>query len=293
MTREKAPRVLIAVAVCAALLGALVVLTANLDRIALDPGRTPATADEPADEAAAGEGHDGPTWDFGFVRHILLVAFTASLAIVLVGALLTRFLRKWLYFTIGLFGALIVFDFFADKVPSAGTLEEVDPSQEQVVAAPAEPGSSDWTHVLVAVGLALGAGAALVLSSSWIVTRWRAHASRRGDGQLAWELELLAEQALGPGRNSNAVLRCYHEMVDLLSRREQIPHASLTPREFADRLRDLELRSEAIDRLTRLFELVRYGHRDSEPLANGATASLEEVREDALPAEDRDVRPIP
>ena len=119
-----------------------------------------------------------------------------------------------------------------------------------------------------------------------IVARWRARASRRGDGQLAWELELLANQALGPGRDTNTVLRCYYEMVDLLSRKEQIPHASLTPREFAARLRDLELQSEAIDRLTRLFELVRYGHRDSEPLAGGARASLDEVRNDASGAED-------
>ena len=285
MTREKAPRVLIAVTICAALLGALVVLTANLDDVHLAPGLgSPESRSGDAAEQADGRG--GPSWDFGLVRHLLFVAFTVSLAVVLVGALLTRFLRRWLYFTIGLFGALIVFDFFATKGPPRSDFDPVDASQEQAVAAPVEPGPSEWSRVLIAAGLALGTGAALVLGSSWIVTRWRAHASRRESGQLAWELELLADQALAARSNTNLVLRCYHEMVDLLSRKEQIAHTSLTPREFADRLRDLEVRTDAIDRLTELFELVRYGHRDSEPLANGAAASLEEVREDALATED-------
>jgi len=284
MTHEKAPRILIAVAVCAALLGALVVLTANLDDVEFAPGLG-SSEGRSEDAVVKADGRE-PGQDFGFIRHLLFVAFTVSLAVVLIGALLTRFLRRWLYFTIGLFGALIVFDFFAGKAPSSGDFEVDVVTQEQAVSEPIEPGSSEWSRVLIAAGLSLGAGAALVLSSSWIVSRWRAYAARRGDGQLAWELERLADQALAPERDSDTVLRCYHEMVDLLSRKEQIPHASLTPREFADRLRDLDLRSEAIDRLTKLFELVRYGHRDSGPLADGAATSLAEVREDALGAED-------
>jgi len=278
MTRDKALRVLISVAVCAALLGVLVVLTSSLDDVELGPG-VGSPESRPAEGAEEAVGSGGPALDFAFVRHLLFVAFTMSLAVVLVGALLTRFLRRWLYFTIGLFGALIVFDFFAAKIPSKETFEPDDVAREGVVAAASARQPSEWSRVLIAVGLSLGAGTAVVLSTSWAVTRWRAHASRRGGG-IAWELELLAEQTLAARGDTNLVLRCYREMVDLLSRKERIAHASLTPREFADRLRNLGVRTEAIDRLTELFELVRYGHRESAPFSDRAVANLEEVRED-------------
>jgi hypothetical protein len=277
MTRENVRRILIPVAICAALLGALFVLTANLDDVTLGPGQS-----SPANPSVAGsqdaDSRDGLALDVGFVRHLLFVAFTVSLAIVLLGALFTRVLRRWLYFAIGLFGALIVFDLFASKLPSRTAIGPDDAAREVAVAAAIEPGSSEWDRILIAVGLSLGTGAALVLSSSWVVGRWRAYRLRRGKKKLGWELELLAGQTLSAGRNTDLVLRCYHEMVDLLSRKEHITHASLTAREFADRLRDLGLRTEAIDRLTKLFELVRYGHRNSDPFSERAVASLEEIR---------------
>ena len=283
MTREKARRVLVPIAVCAALLGALLVLTANLDDVALGPGESSPKADS-ADGPEETDGRGGLVIDVGFLRHLLFVAFTASLAIVLLGALFTRFLRRWLYFAIGLFGALIVFDLFASRLPSGANIERDDLRPEEAVAAAADSRSTEWGRILVAVGLSLGTGAALVLGSSWVAARWRTHRSRRGDDELAWQLELLAEQTLSAGRNPDLVLRCYREMVDLLSRKERVAHVSLTPREFAERLRDLGLRTEAIDRLTELFELVRYGHRDSGPFADPALRSLEEIREANRPS---------
>jgi hypothetical protein len=279
MTRDKALRVLISVAVCAALLGVLVVLTSNLDDVELGPG-VGSPESRPAEAAEEAVGSGGPALDFAFVRHLLFVAFTVSLAIVLVGALLTRFLRRWLYLTIGLFGALIVFDFFATKTPSSKDLELDDVAREGIVAAASVRQQAEWSRVLIAVGLSLGAGTAVALSTSWAVARWRAHASRRRGGEIAWELELLAEQTLAARGDTDLVLRCYREMVDLLSRKKRIAHASLTPREFADRLRDLDVRTEAVDRLTELFELVRYGHRDSDPFSKPAMKTLEDIQDE-------------
>lgn len=283
MTREKARRVLVPVAVCAALLGALLVLMANLDDVALGPGELSPKTDS-ADGPEETDGRGGLVIDVRFLRHLLFVAFTASLAIVLLGALFTRFLRRWLYFAIGLFGALIVFDLFASRLPSGANIERDGLTPEQAVAAAADPRPTEWGRILVAVGLSLGTGAALVLGSSWVAARWRTHRSSHGDDELAWQLELLAEQTLSAGRSPDLVLRCYREMVDLLSRKERVAHVSLTPREFAERLRDLGLRTEAIDRLTELFELVRYGHRDSGPFADHALRSLEEIREANRPS---------
>lgn len=284
MTREKTRRVVIPVAVCAALLVALLVLTTNLSDVSLGPGEFP-PASQPIDEPEETDGRGGLNIEIGFLRHLLFAAFTVSLAIVLLGALFTRFLRRWLYFAIGLFGALIVFDLFASRLPSGANLER-DDLMPAHVAASAEPQSAEWSRVLVAFGLSLGTGAALILGSSWAAARWRARRSHRRDGELTSELELLAERTLSTGRDPDLVLRCYDEMVDLLSRKERVAHVSLTPREFADRLRDLGLRTEAIDRLTELFELVRYGHRDSDPFSKPAMETLKDIKDEIQLSQD-------
>ncbi len=277
MTRDKARRVLIPVAICVALLGALLILTSNLDDVALGPGR-PSSEDDSIARSGGSDGRGGLAVDMGFVRHLLFLAFTASLTIVFLGALFTRFLRRWLYFAIGLFGALLVFDLVASRLPSTTDLGPDEATRDRVVVASAEPESAGWSRVLAAAGLSLGTCAVLFLGSSWVAARWRAHRSRRADWKLAWQLDQLAVQATSAGRSADLVFRCYREMVDLLSRGERVAHAALTPREFADRLRNLGLRIEAVDRLTELFELVRYGHRESRPFAEGAVASLEEIR---------------
>jgi len=282
MTHANARRILIPAAVCVGLLGVLLVLTANLDDLILQPGQ-PWSRAQPGQRIDPTAGRGSLAVDVRFLRHVLFLAFTISLAIVLVGALFTKLLRKWLYFTVGLFGALIVFDLFASKLPFAGTGGPEEVMRPYVIAPVTEPGTSDWTRVAIAVGLSVGTGAALALGSGWIASRWRAARDRRGDRGSAWELELLAQRTLSAGRDTNLVLRCYHEMLDLLSQREHVAHAALTPREFADRLRALGLRSEPIDRLTALFELVRYGHRRSDPLSESAVATLKEIRSSDRP----------
>jgi len=279
MTRDKALRVLFPVAACVALLGVLVVLTSSLEDVELGPGAGPSES-RPVDGAEEANASGGSALDFAFVRHLLFVAFTVSLATVLVGALLNRFLRRWLYFAVGLFGALIVFDFFAAKIPSGKGFEPDDVAREGVVVVASERQPPEWSRILIAVGLSLGAGTAVALGTSWVVTRWRACASRRRGGETAWELELLAERTLAARGDTDLVLRCYREMVDFLSRRKRIAHAALTPREFADRLRDLDVHAEAVDRLTRLFELVRYGHRDSDPFSKPAMDTLEDIKDE-------------
>ncbi len=285
MTRDKALRVLIPIAVCVALLGVLVVLTSSLEDVELGPG-VGSSERRPVDGAGEADGSGGLALDFAFVRHLLFVAFTVSLAVVLVGALLNRFLRRWLYFAVGLFGALIVFDFFATKIPFSRDLGPDDVAREGVVAASSARHPSEWSRILIATGLSLGAGAAVALSTAWVVTRWRAYASRRRGGRIAWELELLAEKTLAARGDTDLVLRCYREMVDLLSRKKRIAHEPLTPREFADRLRDLDVRTDAVDRLTELFELVRYGHRASAPFSKPAMTTLKDIKDEIRLPED-------
>jgi len=285
MSHERARRILVPIAICAALIAALLVLTPNLDDLALRPGTRP-----PRREKIAADPENGDRRPFDldvrFLRFLLLVAFTASLGIVLVSALFSRLLRRWLYFAIGLFGALLVFDFFASKIPSSTTVPPDSLAPRPALGASVEAEPRDWSHVVVAIGLSLGAGALLVLCSSCIARWWCARPSRRADGEIAWELESLAQRMLRTDTSTDLVLRCYREMLDLLSCKEHVPHASLTPREFAGRLAGLGLHTEAIDRLTKIFELVRYGHRDSGPFTGSAVADLESIRRSSPPVDE-------
>lgn len=77
-----------------------------------------------------------------------------------------------------------------------------------------------------------------------------------------------AEQALADldagGALDNVVMQCYVNMSDLLRRdRRQERARGMTPREFERHLARAGLRDEHIQRLTRLFEAVRYGGKSS------------------------------
>jgi hypothetical protein len=275
MTRERTRRALPTIAVCVALLGVLLVLATNLGDIALGPGqgfRLP-TADD--DEGVA----DSPTALLGmpWIRTVLFAAFTASLAVVLLSALFARVLRRWLYFTIGLFGALLLFDFFVERIPDSSTARQDEIAIERVAVAPDDHAPDNWNRVLIALGLSLGTATVAVASSRCVVRWWRGRRVRRQDADLSAEVHRLAQCALAPDSDLDTVVRCYREMLHLLSDRERVPHDALTPREFADRLRDHAVPTNSIDRLTALFELVRYGHRDGQPYVDRARSAFADI----------------
>jgi hypothetical protein len=72
---------------------------------------------------------------------------------------------------------------------------------------------------------------------------------------------------LSAGREStDVILNCYYRMSDVVSDKKNLERsASMTPGEFAMRLERAGLPSDAVHRLTRLFEGVRYGARRSGP----------------------------
>lgn len=72
---------------------------------------------------------------------------------------------------------------------------------------------------------------------------------------------------LSSGREStDVIMNCYYRMSDVVSDKKNLERsASMTPGEFAARLERAGLPSDAVHRLTRLFEGVRYGARRSGP----------------------------
>lgn len=82
---------------------------------------------------------------------------------------------------------------------------------------------------------------------------------------------------LSAGREStDVIMNCYYRMSDVVSDRKRLERsASMTPGEFAARLEQAGLPSDAVHRLTRLFEGVRYGaHRSGPGEVREAVASL-------------------
>jgi hypothetical protein len=77
---------------------------------------------------------------------------------------------------------------------------------------------------------------------------------------LAQEAEIALTDLRAGGDLKNVVLRCYARMGQVLRRSRNIRRdRAMTPREFEGHLAEIGLRDEHIQRLTRLFEGVRYG----------------------------------
>ena len=72
---------------------------------------------------------------------------------------------------------------------------------------------------------------------------------------------------LSRGRDtSDVIINCYLRMGDVVADKRRLHHeAAMTPQEFAVRLERAGLPGDAVHRLTRLFEMVRYGDRKSAP----------------------------
>ena len=77
----------------------------------------------------------------------------------------------------------------------------------------------------------------------------------------------------------NVVIRCYAKMSQVLRQSRKIQrHSAMTPREFGNHLAEIGLGDEHIQRLTRLFEGVRYGYRPSEwPVEREAIECLQAI----------------
>ncbi|MFT3893717.1 MAG: DUF4129 domain-containing protein [Anaerolineales bacterium] len=81
------------------------------------------------------------------------------------------------------------------------------------------------------------------------------------------------------GDTTDVIMRCYFRMSNVVSDRRKIHRKdSMTPAEFAVRLEQAGLPGDAVQRLTRLFEAVRYGGYRSGPKdVNEAVACLTSI----------------
>lgn len=217
----------------------------------------------------------------------LVVWAAIFLLVLLIGILLSPEMRKrmfrlffrvaftyWaLYFVFSRYGDVIASFGQGLAAPAANAPANGAGDLQPAVFEP--PQESPWLSYFVAVTLVL-----LAAILAWKGMRyWRAYRGG-GDGQSLDELARVARASLrdlSSGRDStDVIMNCYFRMSDVVADKRHLQRgAAMTPAEFSLRLERAGLPGEAVKRLTRLFENVRYGgHRSGPVEVNEAVACL-------------------
>jgi hypothetical protein len=156
-----------------------------------------------------------------------------------------------------------------------------EPSSLLSVAPPPEftpPESVSWVSYALSFAIM-----AVVAFGAWrVYALWRELNAPVSDEVLK-RLGKIARKSLGDlsagGDSTDVILACYYRMNAVVSSSKRLDRdASMTPAEFGARLAAAGLPSDAVERLTRLFESVRYGGYKSSPkMVNEAVACLQAI----------------
>jgi hypothetical protein len=246
---------------------ALIALASSLHNVQFQPGRpfgADSTSTNPIVLPALEVPSNTPLWK------ILLFWALAVINIIMFFWLLPpdvrrRLLRQVLSFAVGVLALILALRYQLIKLPELSG----EPAAGAGPAGGTAPGStglsdfhppqmSPWMVYLASLAAVLF----LVVVGLLIYRRW----SSSRLGRLS-PLDAIADIAqtslhdLAAGRNwGDVIIECYARMSEAVSsRRGLMRPPSATPREFADRLTRAGLPADAVTRLTRLFESVRYG----------------------------------
>jgi len=272
----------------------LIVLIGGLDRVELRPGEPIPELFSRGSDAETATGNTA--WDLGGgqFRFALFALVVACLVLVLIGAILSPRLRRAL-----LIGGTVVAVLFlilmwikppqeasweGMELSGVGLPADTDGQQDRVVIPDRAP--PNWAVILVAMS---AAAAAALIGAVFVLKIYPRLRRGRADGTLLEELAERAGAAVDRIRDGadlgDAVRRCYKQMSELLCTRAKISDAAvLTPREFSDALRARGMKDATVDRLTAIFEQVRYGGRATDVFADEAIACLEVIRTAYAPA---------
>lgn len=132
-----------------------------------------------------------------------------------------------------------------------------------------------------AVSLVLGLIAATLLASLALAIWHRTQGPANALGRLGQQAQDALDSLQAGSDVRNTVIRCYVDMARILDERRAIRRQQdMTPREFEARLQEAGLPDEPVQRLTRLFEVVRYGVKvPGEREEREAIAALEAIVE--------------
>jgi len=275
MSNRQRHRVLIFSALA---IGALVFLAAGLSDLEFLPGRPHPILDLLGDLLRAIFGAIPDSQTFGsLVGIVIWVAMLLMILLIFYLVIMPRTKTKgsrWLGYILWILALYLILRLrpsiteesqgSSPAVPQTPVpiLPAVTPVPDEVVASASEFASSSpqWVVLLVALILAILTVAGLLGAARFF---WlRSHVPSSPLEQLAQEAQE-AIVALEAGADiTDTVMRCYFEMSRVLDEQRGIRRAgAMTPREFERQLKAVGLPGAQVERLTRLFEGVRYGAR--------------------------------
>jgi len=228
----------------------------------------------------------GPVPEISFQSQ-LVVWVALLLLVILIGVLLSpemrkRFIRLFIRMAFTYWALYFFFTRYGDSLASLGQALIAAGDNQPANGAEAlpppvfePPQETAWISYLVGLAFIL-----LLAFLAWRFSRfWREFAGRAGSKSLD-EIAKIARSSLrelSSGREStDVIMNCYFRMSDVVADKRKLQRgAAMTPAEFAVRLEYAGLPGEAVKRLTRLFESVRYGgHRSGPTEVNEAVACL-------------------
>ncbi len=271
---------------CFIVLVAITLLVSSLHDVRFQPGRSLSirpTSDYPVLLQTPEVLAETPIWK------ILLfwLAFFVNMILffyLLPPELRKRIFRQMLSFSLGLLILLIALRYRIIQLPTlssdpAKQAGQVPPGPNSNLAPPIfhPPQITPWMAYLISVSILLG-----LLILGWLVYRWlmRSRTHRYAPHHAIADIAQSSLDDLASGRDwGDVIIQSYARMSEVVSAKRglQRPGAA-TPREFAKRLEVAGLPAEAVNRLTRLFESVRYGARKSNQTdINEAVACLDSI----------------
>ena len=198
-------------------------------------------------------------------RNRLLRQIIMIISIFIVLQVISVRLRQWIWG-----GALEL-----GEIGDWGELPSLEPPEELLASPPS------WLVFVVSTLLAL---AVTALLAGLIVWWWqRTHPPIAALEELAQEARKAIAALRDGGELRDTILSCYRRMVQTLREKQGIERPqAMTPREFERRLAQTGLPQPDIQRLTRLFEHVRYGDKTPAPSEEQeAVAALQAIAQAA------------
>jgi hypothetical protein len=255
-------------------LGALTVLALSLDGVRFNEGqslgrRESTVSPQISLKDLADAFLSVPLWK-QLVVWGLLCLMTVLVGLILSPELRKLFLRAVFRTAMTMIGLWIFLKYYGDRILGLQALAEAggqkfDNGAAQPMPEFVPPQISETFSYLVSFGIAL-----LLVALMWGLYRsWKKYLTLTSKKPLA-EIAQIARTSLhdlSSGRNSSdVIINCYLRMSDVVADKRQMQRdISMTPQEFAVRLERAGLPGDAVRRLTRLFEVVRYGERKSAP----------------------------
>ncbi len=199
---------------------------------------------------------------------VLLLMLAISFIMSLIYLLLSKEARKRLLIQLVQLAVIISFFYFLftrvklpNMAPAVEILETLGSESEDVTEVALEPFSATVPSWLV-YGLSLLAAAVIVWGAVrlWIYLQRRQAERSQTVQRLKRTIQSALDEIRSGGNVQDVILRCYYEMNEAASEKHGITRQEyVTPSEFTERLESIGLPAEQVERLTHLFESVRYG----------------------------------